>query len=146
MRVLAISALALLAIALVPSPAAASSVGVPVHVEVVQCVTFPCPPIVWCDPSTTTNGVVIERFHDCSTRVSADFIDCIFGEHWVTYTAGPVTVRYTACNQPYETMSSDSAQMAPGPTCVMAPCGPGPVVPSDCRKQSMTPDSVVVGP
>lgn len=144
MRVLAILALGLLALALVPSPASASAQpGVPVHVEFVQCVRAPCPPIVWCDPSTTYNGVVVERNHDCSHRVSADFIDCIFGEHWVTYTVGPVTVRYTECNQPDET---SSAQAAPGPVCVMAPCGPGPIVPTGCSLQSKTPPSLTVGP
>lgn len=148
MRVPAILALGLLALALVPSPASAAAAppSVPVHVEIVQCVTDPCPPYVWCDPATETRGVVIERNHDCSHRVSADFIDCLWGERWVTYTAGPVTVRYTTCEQPYETMSADGAEAAPGPVCVMAPCGPGPVVPSGCRLQSATPASLAVGP
>lgn len=62
---------------------------------------LPCPPQVWCDPADNYNGAVhLERFHNCSERISIDFIDCIFGEHWESYTVGLVTVRYSACNQP----------------------------------------------
>lgn len=101
MRILAIPALCLLAAAVVaPVAAASGDAAVPVHVEFVQCVRAPCPPYVWCDPSSSGSGVMVERNHDCSHRVSADFIDCIFGEHWVEYTVGPITVRYTVCNQP----------------------------------------------
>ena len=95
MRVFAIS-LALLAAALA-APTASAGVGVPVHVEFVQCVRAPCPPQVWCDP---TQGGLVERDHDCSHRVSVDAIDCLWGEHWVEHKVGPVTVRYTVCNQP----------------------------------------------
>ncbi|MEK6975715.1 MAG: hypothetical protein AABY18_05165 [Candidatus Thermoplasmatota archaeon] len=102
MRLSAILGLALLAAALAAPVAAARPVPtVPVHVEVVQCVTDPCPPQIWCDPADTQNGAIrYERFHDCSERISIDFIDCLWGEHWETYTAGPVTVRYSACSQP----------------------------------------------
>lgn len=101
MRVLAISALlATLAFLTVPLASAAPPQP-PVHVEVVQCVRAPCPPIVWCDPADTQNGAVrYERFHNCSERISIDAIDCLFGEHWESYTVGLVTVRYSACNQP----------------------------------------------
>lgn len=101
MRILAIAAFALLAaVVLLPSGAARPVPDVPVHVEVVQCIQPPCPPVVWCDPEDTGGNVRYERFHDCSERISIDLIDCLWGEHWVTYTAGPLTVRYTACNDP----------------------------------------------
>ena len=96
MRALAISALLALAVLAVPAASAAPP-SIPVHVEFVDCVTAPCPPQVWCDPST---GGVVERNHNCSHRVSIDAIDCLWGEHWVEYKVGPLTVRYTACNSP----------------------------------------------
>ncbi|HUR61833.1 MAG TPA: hypothetical protein VM286_05650 [Candidatus Thermoplasmatota archaeon] len=39
---------------------------------------------------------------DCGAYVSADSQDCLWGEHWVTYKVGPLTVRYTSCNSPYD--------------------------------------------
>lgn len=100
MRVFAILALVALAVALVPGAPARPMPTVPVHVEVVQCVTAPCPPQVWCDPEDTGGNVRYERFHDCSERISIDFIDCLWGEYWVTHQAGPLTVRYSACSDP----------------------------------------------
>ncbi len=100
MRALAILALAGLALAVAPSASAATD-PVYIHVEPVVCVTDPCPPMVWCDPADTQNGAIRhERYHDCSERYSVDAIDCIFGEHWVEYQVGLVTVRHTVCNQP----------------------------------------------
>jgi hypothetical protein len=39
---------------------------------------------------------------DCGAVVSEDSMDCLWGEHWNTYTVGPVTVRYTSCDSPYD--------------------------------------------
>jgi hypothetical protein len=47
----------------------------------------------------TSTGVYTQG---CAAFVSADAIDCLWGEHWNTYTAGPVTVRYTSCNSQYD--------------------------------------------
>lgn len=54
-----------------------------------------------CAPKTIYAGAaIVETFSDCSTRVSIDVIDCLWGEEWVTYQAGPATVRYTRCTGP----------------------------------------------
>jgi hypothetical protein len=47
----------------------------------------------------TSSGVYT---HGCAVTVSSDPQDCFWGEHWNTYTVGPVTVRYTSCNPQYD--------------------------------------------
>ena len=99
MRALASSALLALLAAFAPAAAAAGN-PVWIHPEPKECFTTPCEQY-YCDTADEyINGVHHERFRDCSERFSIDFIDCIFGEHWVTYEVGPLTVRYTACNSP----------------------------------------------
>lgn len=52
---------------------------------------------------------------DCKLVVSVDVVDCLWGERWVTYTAGPLTLEYTVCEQPYEAMPSAPPCMCPPP-------------------------------
>ena len=99
MRILALAVLLLALVAFVPGGAARPN-PVWIHPEPKTCVTEPCEQY-YCDTLDESNGAVRhERFRDCSERFSIDTIDCIFGEHWETYTVGLVTVRYSACNQP----------------------------------------------
>lgn len=100
MKTRTIAALCLLATAFLPSVSASDGSVLWIHPEPKTCVTDPCEQY-YCDSLDETDGAVRhERFRDCSERFSIDTIDCIFGEHWESYTVGLVTVRYSACNQP----------------------------------------------
>ena len=99
MRVLAIAALLLALLSIAPTVAARED-PLWIHPEPKECVQAPCEQY-YCDTLDEYNGAVHhERFRNCSERFSIDFIDCLWGEHWESYTVGLVTVRYSACNQP----------------------------------------------
>ncbi|HJQ93156.1 MAG TPA: hypothetical protein VJ874_02600 [Candidatus Thermoplasmatota archaeon] len=86
-------------------------------------------------------AVDVDVSPNCHVLVTADFIDCLWGETWVYHSAGPVTVGYTTCRSP-DTMSTDPLA-DPFPTCVTEPCGPAPAPAMDaCKLQSATPTSV----
>jgi hypothetical protein len=53
-----------------------------------------------CNHQVTGNHSTGVYTKGCAAYVSADAIDCLWGEHWNTYSAGPVTVRHTSCNDP----------------------------------------------
>jgi hypothetical protein len=55
-----------------------------------------------CNKQVTGNHSTGVYTQDCGAYVSADPQDCLWGEHWNTYTVGPVTVRYTSCDSPYD--------------------------------------------
>lgn len=58
---------------------------------------------------------------NCHVTVSADLIDCLWGEHWVEHSAGPATVRYTECSSPEETMSQQQPCTCPPPAPLCRP-------------------------
>lgn len=47
---------------------------------------------------------------DCSVRLDVKFYECIWGGHWDSYGAGPVTVRVYQCD-PYPPTSASAAQV-----------------------------------
>jgi hypothetical protein len=80
----------------------------PAYVDVEQCLSSQCSKL---DPATP----FVDVSPSCQILVSVDVIDCLWGETWVTYTVGPVTVRYTTCSGPYETMSAAPPCTCPPP-------------------------------
>jgi hypothetical protein len=80
-----------------PIASASAAPGLPVQVEVVQCVTAPCPPQVTCTPATTAApGFQVSRSRSCHVTITQDPLPCEGSRHEST-TAGPVTVRRAYC-------------------------------------------------
>lgn len=84
--------------------AAAPAIEPPVGVEVVQCVTDPCPPQVWCAERSLDGGVLAGVDVETTCEVTVGVIDgvrvCTWNgleHHQVRQTAGPLTLVVNYC-------------------------------------------------
>lgn len=122
----------------IPVPPAAAAAQLPVEVEVVQCVTDPCPPMVRCTTSTSHVGVFqVDRSRSCHLTLTQDPLPCEGTRHeWTT--VGPVTVGRSYCGPGIDTAA---ASIDPFPTCIRE-CFPVPNEPCELREKTPT----TVGP